>query len=53
VLCCAGPQDVKDFTVVCVTDTGRLGGRLLGVVTPKEIDFLSDRHTPLAEVMFK
>jgi len=36
---------------VCVTDTGHVGGRLLGVVASRDVDFLSDRATPLSEVM--
>ncbi|NXB46720.1 IMDH1 dehydrogenase, partial [Leucopsar rothschildi] len=40
------------FSGVPVTHSGRLGGRLEGIVTSRDIDFLreSDRATPLAEV---
>ncbi|KAG2447642.1 hypothetical protein HYH02_007560 [Chlamydomonas schloesseri] len=57
----AGPNDPvsklydlknsRGFTSVCVTDTGALGGKLLGVVTTRDIDFINDKLTPLAEVM--
>ncbi len=54
VLCampCRGVQLTKNFSSVCVTDTGALGGKLLGLVTSRDIDFINDRATPLAEVM--
>jgi IMP dehydrogenase len=41
----------KNFTSVCITDTGALGGKLLGIVTSRDIDFINDRLTPLEEVM--
>jgi IMP dehydrogenase len=44
-------QSTKNFSSVCVTDTGALGGKLLGIVTSRDIDFVSDRATPLQEVM--
>jgi IMP dehydrogenase len=44
-------QSTKNFSSVCVTDTGALGGKLLGIVTSRDIDFVSDRSTPLEEVM--
>jgi hypothetical protein len=34
-----------------VTDTGALGGMLLGLVTSRDIDFINDRATPLEDVM--
>lgn len=45
------PQLTKNFTSVCVTDTGALGGVLLGVVATRDVDFINDRATPLEEVM--
>jgi hypothetical protein len=52
-LCCAVycMQLTKNFTSVCVTDTGAVGGVLLGVVTTRDVDFINDRATPLEEVM--
>eukprot|EP00878_Enallax_costatus_P013887 GHUV01014522.1.p1 GENE.GHUV01014522.1~~GHUV01014522.1.p1 ORF type:complete len:358 (+),score=101.32 GHUV01014522.1:142-1215(+) len=41
----------KNFSSVCVTDTGAPGGQLLGIVTSRDIDFINDRQTPLEEVM--
>lgn len=34
-----------------VADTGRVGGKLLGIVTTRDWDFVADLHTPLSEVM--
>nr|CEL67492.1 TPA: Inosine-5'-monophosphate dehydrogenase [Neospora caninum Liverpool] len=39
------------YSSVPITDTGTLGGKLQGIVTSRDIDFLTDRHTPLSEVM--
>jgi len=37
---------------VCVTDTGEVGGRLVGMVAARDVDFVADRAgTPLREVM--
>jgi IMP dehydrogenase len=41
----------KGHVSACVTDTGRVGGRLLGVVASRDVDFLADRHAPLRDVM--
>ena len=46
-------KDLKDFSTVCITDTGAIGGKLLGIVSPREIDFINDRLQPLSEVMDK
>jgi hypothetical protein len=37
---------------VCLAP-GALGGKLLGIVTTRDVDFVNDRQTPLAEVMTK
>lgn len=36
---------------VCVTDTGAMGGRLLGVVAPADWAFVRDPATPVSEIM--
>lgn len=43
----------KGFAGVPVTDTGKLGGKLLGIVTSRDIDFLggTDLDSPLSKVM--
>lgn len=46
-------QNTKDFTSVVVTDTGCINGKFLGIVTPRDIDFVNDRMTSLSEVMTK
>ena len=34
-----------------IADTGKVGGKLLGIVTTRDWDFVSDMHTPLSEIM--
>nr|AET50798.1 hypothetical protein [Eimeria tenella] len=39
------------YSSVPITSTGTLGGELVGIVTSRDIDFITDRHTQLNEVM--
>lgn len=39
------------FSGVPVTEGGKMGGRLLGIVTNRDIDFLEDREKELSQVM--
>lgn len=52
-MCSLPLQQTKDFTSVVITDTGKINGKFLGIVTPRDIDFVNDRLTPLSEVMTK
>mgnify|MGYP001059922867 CR=1 FL=1 len=44
-------QERKGFDSVCVTDTGKVGGKLLGLVTSRDYDFVTKTLTPLADIM--
>jgi len=39
------------FTGVPITEDGKMGSKLVGIVTNRDIDFLEDRSTKLSEVM--
>lgn len=39
------------FSGVPITETGKMGSKLLGIVTNRDIDFIQDRDIPLSEVM--
>ena len=40
------------FSGIPITESGRMGGKLLGLVTQRDIDFLTadQYHTPVSEV---
>ncbi|HEY9686642.1 MAG TPA: IMP dehydrogenase [Coleofasciculaceae cyanobacterium] len=40
-----------NFSGVPVTENGKMGSKLLGIVTNRDIDFIRDRDLPLSEVM--
>lgn len=41
------------FSSVPITEDGKMGSKLLGIVTSRDVDFLQDRSQPLADVMTK
>lgn len=47
------PQDANAFSCVVITDTGKMYGQFLGLVTSRDIDFENDLNRPLGEVMTK
>lgn len=58
--CLAAHQTIKDYVhlrevrglpSICVTESGEVGSKLLGVVTPEDVDFVEDRLMEVAEVM--
>ncbi len=40
-----------NFSGVPITESGRMGSKLLGIVTNRDTDFIQDRDLPLSEVM--
>lgn len=48
-------KKTKGFAGIPITDNGKLGGKLMGIVTSRDIDFLSgkDLQTPLSSIMSK
>eukprot|EP00967_Tisochrysis_lutea_P027894 scaffold32420_cov20-Tisochrysis_lutea.AAC.4 len=49
----AAAQDANSFTCIVITDTGKIYGKFLGLVTSKEVDFESDHLKTLGDVMTK
>ncbi|KAI5071233.1 hypothetical protein GOP47_0013484 [Adiantum capillus-veneris] len=41
----------KGFSSVLITENGQIGSKLLGIVTSRDIDFVSDRFTEVRDVM--
>lgn len=58
---CVSPSDTisvidslkasKGFSSVVVTEDGKVGSRLVGIVTSRDVDFVRDRSTQVREVM--
>lgn len=44
-------KEAKGFSSACITDTGKIGGKFLGIVTSRDFDFVNDYHTPVKELM--
>jgi len=44
-------KETRGFSSVLVTEDGKVGSKLLGVVTSRDTDFVVDRSTELCEVM--
>jgi len=41
----------RNFSGVPITEDGQMGSKLLGIVTSRDVDFLTNRSKPLGEVM--
>lgn len=44
-------KEMHGFTGVPITDTGEMRGKLIGLVTNRDIDFLADQNTKLKDIM--
>lgn len=44
-------KQTHGFSGFPITEQGRMGSRLVGIVTNRDIDFIQDRSTPLSDVM--
>ena len=50
----ADVDEIKEkygFSGIPITSDGKMGSRLVGFVSNRDVDFLADRTTPLADVM--
>uniref|UniRef100_A0A7S0WMH7 Inosine-5'-monophosphate dehydrogenase n=1 Tax=Pyramimonas obovata TaxID=1411642 RepID=A0A7S0WMH7_9CHLO len=46
-------KKLKNFSSTCITESGAMGSKLLGIVTTRDIELVQDRSTLLADVMTK
>lgn len=46
-------REKHGFSGIPITDTGRIGGKLMGIVTLRDIQFIKDLSMPLSKVMTK
>merc|ERR1711865_1064998 len=44
-------MEEQGFSGAPVTDTGKMGGKLLGIVTRRDTDFVANRDLTIADVM--
>jgi len=44
-------RELHDASTACVTDSGAMGNKFVGIVTSRDIDFVQDRKTKIADVM--
>ena len=44
-------QARRGLQCACITEDGRLGSKLLGIVTSRDTDFVNDRLTSLGAIM--
>lgn len=46
-------KNMHGYSSVPITQNGKMGGELMGIVSSRDIDFIEDRTTPLHKVMTK
>lgn len=46
-----GVQASRGVSSICITEDGRVGSKLLGIITSRDTDFVNDRLTHLGDVM--